>query len=129
MPWPYKLAWWTQGQEVCICNQACAGLRFKRSAVETSGWVMCFVLTVPLSTKEYKWVAEIYNSQGKPDEMLWGGRRRGGWVTMWWISILSRGWVVILLVNSCEKTISSGPGQATAQIQTLPNYLQPLNVN
>ena len=39
--------------------------------------------------------------------------------------------MVILLVASLEETriMSSGPGQATAQIQTLPNYLQLLSLS
>ena len=40
--------------------------------------------------------------------------------------------VVILLVASFEETriIGTGPGlQATAPMQTLPNYLQPLSLN
>ena len=56
---------------------------------------------------------------------------QGGWggeegVTMGWTGIWSRGSVVILLVTSCEETriISPWTGWATAQIQTLPNYLQ-----
>ena len=42
-----------------------------------------------------------------------------------------QGGVVILLVASCKETriISSGLGQATAQTQTLPNYLQPLDLD
>ena len=92
---------------------------------------MCCVLIqntlyVSLSTQEYNWVAEL--SQGSLVKCRGGGR---GGVTMGWTGILSGGRVVILLVASCKETriISSGPGRAIAQTQTLPNYLQPLDLD
>ena len=60
------------------------------------------------------------NKSGKPDEIP---GREGSGVNHWMDRHLIQGGGLLLPVASYEETriISSGPGQATAQIQTLPN--------
>ena len=58
---------WTQGHEVCICNLARLCVLFLYNTL--------LFLTVPLSTQEYKWVAEI--SQESLIKCQGGGGGRG----------------------------------------------------
>ena len=56
------------------------------------GQVMCFVLTVPLSTQEYKWVAEI-SQESLIKCQRGGGEESWGVAGVGWTDILSRGYV------------------------------------
>ena len=79
---------WTQGHEVCICNLGRLCVLFLYNTL--------LFLTVPLSTQEYKWVAEI--SQESLIKCQRGGGEGGGeesWgvAGVGWTDILSRGYV------------------------------------
>ena len=132
--YPLVETWWPSdfwdGVRLCIYNLACAGLSIKRSAFITwLGQCVLFLCKTLFShsahsTQECKLMSEVSQESLMKCQGGWGGGEEG--VTMGWTGIWSRGSVVILLVTSCEETriISPWTGWATAQIQTLPNYLQ-----
>ena len=111
---------WTQGQEICICHLAGS---------------MCFVLVQNTFLSQYPSPPRSINGWQKLVREAWWsareGRGAGGSFNHGMNRHLIQRGGLLLPVTPCEETRirSPGPGWATTQIQTLPNYLQPLSLN
>ena len=111
-PWHnlyYPGLWIKSSEDTVALFSQCTGLKVKRSQFETwpvivlSSWTKHFILTVPLSTQEWKRV--LVYCQGNLMKFKWGGG--GGRVTWRWTDTQLKanlyiplgprlGWVIVL---------------------------------